>query len=187
MEPEICASIKVKRKSSKKNFSVLKMKFLSRGAFQHPSYSLVFCCQVATTVIIIWNQRTFMSYKCRFSHCYHKQIKPFLLFLRAVAVSWLITSYSHFFTPAAVRLPLNRVDLTNRFQVAVLLFNNRSQMSSKYGNKKVAHKAQPSVSLMFLPRFDVLCDLLLRYKYISENQFEYVHNWAYYIMYYIRL
>ena len=117
MEPEICASIKVKRKSSKKNFSVLKMKFLSRGAFQHPSYSLVFCCQVATTVIIIWNQRTFMSYKCRFSHCYHKQIRPFLLFLRAVAVSWLITSYSHFFTPAAVRLPLNRVDLTNRFQV----------------------------------------------------------------------
>ena len=117
MEPEICASIKVKRKSSKKNFSVLKMKFLSRGAFQHPSYSLVFCCQVATTVIIIWNQRTFMSYKCRFSHCYHKQIKPFLLFLRAVAVSRLITSYSHFFTPAAVRLPLNRVDLTNRFLV----------------------------------------------------------------------
>ena len=187
MEPEICASIKVKRKSSKKNFSVLKMKFLSRGAFQHPSYSLVFCCQVATTVIIIWNQRTFMSYKCRFSHCYHKQIKPFLLFLRAVAVLRLITSYSHFFTPAAVRLPLNRVDLTNRFQVAVRLFNNRSQMTSKYGNKKVAHKAQPSVSLMFLPRFDVLCDLLLRYKYLSENQFEYVHNWAYCIMYYIRL
>ena len=52
--------------------------------------------------------------------------------------------------------------LTNRFHVAVLLFSNRSQMTSKYGkNKKVAHEAQPSVSLMFLPHFDVLCDLLL--------------------------
>ena len=30
------------------------------------------------------------------------------------------------------------------------LFSNRSQMTSKYGkNKKVAHKAQPSVSMMF--------------------------------------
>ena len=50
--------------------------------------------------------------------------------------------------------------LTNRFQVAVRLFSNRSQMTSKCGkNKKVAHEAQPSVSLMFLPQFDVLCDL----------------------------
>ena len=52
--------------------------------------------------------------------------------------------------------------LTNRFHVAVCLFSNRSQMTSKCGkNKKVAHGAQPSVSLMFLPHFDVLCDLLL--------------------------
>ena len=36
--------------------------------------------------------------------------------------------------------------LTNRFQVAVRLFSNRSQMTSKCGkNKKVAHEAQPSV------------------------------------------
>ena len=54
------------------------------------------------------------------------------------------------------------VYLTNKFQVAVRLFSNRSQMTSKCGkNKKVAHEAQPSVSLMFLPHFDVLCDLLL--------------------------
>ena len=34
--------------------------------------------------------------------------------------------------------------LTNRFQVAVRLFSNRSQMTSKCGkNKKVAHEAQP--------------------------------------------
>ena len=52
--------------------------------------------------------------------------------------------------------------LTNRFHVAVRLFSNRSQMTSKCGKKKkVAHEAQPSVSLMFLPHFDVLCDLLL--------------------------
>ena len=44
--------------------------------------------------------------------------------------------------------------LTNRFHVAVRLLSNRSQMASKCGkNKKVA--------LMFLPHFDVLCDLLL--------------------------
>ena len=41
--------------------------------------------------------------------------------------------------------------LTNRFHVAVRLFSNRSQMTSKCGkNKKVAHEAQPSVSLMLL-------------------------------------
>ena len=36
---------------------------------------------------------------------------------------------------------------TNRFQVAVLLFSNRSQRTSKFGkNKKVAHEAQSNVS-----------------------------------------
>ena len=55
------------------------------------------------------------------------------------------------------------VYLTSRFHVAVRLFSNRSQMTSKCGkNKKVAHEAQPSVSLIFLPHFDVLCDLLLK-------------------------
>ena len=44
---------------------------------------------------------------------------------------------------------------TNRFHVAVRLFSNRSQMTSKCGkDKKVAHEAQPSVSLIFLPHFD---------------------------------
>ena len=52
--------------------------------------------------------------------------------------------------------------LTNRFHVAVRLFSNRSQMTSKCGkNKKVARGDSPSVSLMFLPHFDVFCDLLL--------------------------
>ena len=62
--------------------------------------------------------------------------------------------------------------LTNRFQVVVRLFSNRSQMTSKCGkNKKVAHEAQPSVSLMFLPHFDVLCDLLLNRCTATWNLF----------------
>ena len=86
-------------------------------------------------------------------------------------------------------------------------------MTSKCGkNKKVAHEAQPSVSLMFLPHFDVLCDLLLNRRTATwnlfvlynkefkkvlmmtssirlfssrsycENQSECVHNSAYYII-----
>ena len=56
----------------------------------------------------------------------------------------------------------NKQYLTNRFQIAVRLFTNRSQRTSKCGkNKKVALEAQPSVSLMFLPHFDVPCLLLL--------------------------
>ena len=62
--------------------------------------------------------------------------------------------------------------LTNRFQVAVRLFSNRSQMISKCGkNKKVAYEAQPSVSLMFLPHFDVLSDLLLNRRTTTWNLF----------------
>ena len=62
--------------------------------------------------------------------------------------------------------------LTNRFHVAVCLFSNRSQMTSKCGkNKKVAHEVQPSVSLMFLPHFDVLCDLLLNRRTATRNLF----------------
>ena len=38
-------------------------------------------------------------------------------------------------------------------------------------NKKVAHEAQPSVSLMFLPHFDVLCDLLLNRRTATWNLF----------------
>ena len=64
------------------------------------------------------------------------------------------------------------IHLTNIFQVAVRLFINRSQMTSKCGkNKKAAHEAQPSVSLMFLPHFDVLCDLLLNRRTATWNLF----------------
>ena len=52
------------------------------------------------------------------------------------------------------------------------LFSNRSPMMSKCGkNKKVAHEAHLSVSLMFLPHFDVLCDLLLNRRTATWNLF----------------
>ena len=38
-------------------------------------------------------------------------------------------------------------------------------------NKKVAREAQPSVSLMFLPHFDVLCDLLLNRRTATWDLF----------------
>ena len=66
------------------------------------------------------------------------------------------------------------LDLTNRFHVAERLFSNRSQMRSKCGkNKEVAHEPQASVSLMFLPHFDVLCDLLLNRPTATGNLFVY--------------
>ena len=52
------------------------------------------------------------------------------------------------------------------------LFSNRLQMMSKCGkNKQVAHEPQVSVSLMFLPHFDVLCDLLLNRPTTTWNLF----------------
>ena len=67
--------------------------------------------------------------------------------------------------------------LTNRFHVAVRLFSNRSQMTSKCGkNKKVAHEAKPSVSLMFLPHFDVFCHLLLNRHTATWNLFVLYNN-----------
>ena len=67
---------------------------------------------------------------------------------------------------------LRGVSITNRFHVAVRLFSNRSQMTSKCGkNKKVAHEAQPSVSLMFLPHLDVFCDQLLNRRTVTQNLF----------------
>ena len=52
--------------------------------------------------------------------------------------------------------------LTNRFYVAMRVFSNRSQVTSKCGkNKKV----------MFLPHFDVFCDLLLNGCMATWNLF----------------
>ena len=62
--------------------------------------------------------------------------------------------------------------VTNRFHVALRLFSNRSQMTSKCGkNKKWDTRQQPIVSMMFLPHFDVLCDLLLNRRTATWNLF----------------
>ena len=67
---------------------------------------------------------------------------------------------------------LKEGSLTNRFHVAVRLFSIRSQMTSKCGkNKEVAHEPRVSVSLMFLPHFVFLCDLLLNRPTATWNVF----------------
>ena len=73
--------------------------------------------------------------------------------------------------------------LRNRFHVAVRL------LTSKCGkNKKVAHEAQPSVSLMFLPHFDILCDLLLNRRtatwilfVLYNNKLKYTEKMSFYL------
>ena len=65
------------------------------------------------------------------------------------------------------RAVVSRVEynwLTNRFHVAVRLFSNRSQMTSKCGKNK-------EVAVMFLPDFDVTCDLLLKRPTETWNLF----------------
>ena len=52
--------------------------------------------------------------------------------------------------------------VSERSMLAVCLFSNGSQMTSKCSrNKEVAEDAQPSLSLMFLPHCDVFGDLLI--------------------------
>ena len=53
---------------------------------------------------------------------------------------------------------------TNRFQVAVHLFSNRSQRTSKCGkNISDTLGCASCTTFLFLPHFDVICDLLLRF------------------------
>ena len=62
--------------------------------------------------------------------------------------------------------------LTNRFHVAVRLFNNRSQMTSKYGkNKEVAHEVIAEYVTDVLTTFDIFCDLLLNRRTATWNLF----------------
>ena len=67
---------------------------------------------------------------------------------------------------------LKEGSLTNEFHVAARLFSIRSQLTSKCSKiKEVAHEPQVSVSLMFLPHFGVLCDLLLDRPTATWNLF----------------
>ena len=61
---------------------------------------------------------------------------------------------------------------TNRFQVAVRLFNNRSQRTSKCGkNISDTLGCASCATFLFLPHFDVICDLLLKRRTGNWNLF----------------
>ena len=63
---------------------------------------------------------------------------------------------------------------TNRFDVAVRLFSNRSQMTSKCG-KNISDTCTlgcaSCATFLFLPHFDVICDLSLNKRTATWNQF----------------
>ena len=61
---------------------------------------------------------------------------------------------------------------TNRFQVAVHLFSNRSQRTSKCG-KNISDTLSCTLcaTFLFLPHFDVICDLLLNRCMATWNLF----------------
>ena len=62
--------------------------------------------------------------------------------LRPTCACGIIVNYCWFFCITPFRRDQNKnKNLTNRFHVVVRLFSNRSQMTSKCGNKKVAHEA----------------------------------------------
>ena len=61
---------------------------------------------------------------------------------------------------------------TNRFQVAVHLFSNRSQRTSKCGkNISDTLGCTSCATFLFLPHFDIICDLLLNRHTTTWNQF----------------
>ena len=61
---------------------------------------------------------------------------------------------------------------TNRFQVAVRLFSNISQRTSKCGeNISVTLGCASCATFLFLPHFDVICDLLLNRRTATWNLF----------------
>ena len=61
---------------------------------------------------------------------------------------------------------------TNRFHVAVRLFSNRSQRTSKCGKNISDTLGCPScATFLFLPHFDVICDLLLNRRTATWNLF----------------
>ena len=70
---------------------------------------------------------------------------------------------------------------TNRFQVAVCLFSNRSQRTSKCG-KNISDTLGCALyaTFLFLPHFDVICDLLLNRRMATWNLFVklMLHSWS---------
>ena len=64
------------------------------------------------------------------------------------------------------------IKLTNRFHVAAHLFSNRSQRMSKCGkNISDTLGCASCTTFLFLPHFDVICDLLLNRRTATWNLF----------------
>ena len=71
---------------------------------------------------------------------------------------------------------------TNRFHVAVRLFSNRSQRTSKCGkNISDTLGCASCATFLFLPHFDVICDLLLNRRTATWNLFVKYLTWLLYI------
>ena len=63
------------------------------------------------------------------------------------------------------------VYLTNRFHVAVRLFSNRAQRTSKCGtNISDPLCCASCATSLFLPHFDVICDLLLNGNLVPRER-----------------
>ena len=61
---------------------------------------------------------------------------------------------------------------TNRFHIAVHLFSNRSQRTSKCGKNISDTLSCASIAtFLFLPPFDVICDLFLNRRTATWNLF----------------
>ena len=67
---------------------------------------------------------------------------------------------------------------TNKFQVAVRLFRNRSQKTSKCGTNISDTLVSGSCgTFLFVPHFDVICDLLLNRRMATWNPYvNYAHH-----------
>ena len=88
-----------------------------------------------------WLQNLFLSYWTKLNLQDSRLLDG--VFFRSVARPFLDKNKAKFCSHFSMLL-YN----TTRFHVVVRLFSNRSQKTSKCGkNKKVAHEAQPSVSL----------------------------------------
>ena len=81
----------------------------------------------------------------------------------------------------APNLILYYIYKTNRFQVAVRLFSNRSQRTSKCGkNISDTLGCASCATFLFLPHFDIICDLLLNRCTATWNLFVklMLHSWS---------
>ena len=78
-----------------------------------------------------------------------------------------------------VNFLISFLNKTNRFHVAVCLFSNITHKTSKYGqNISDTHSPNGScATFLFLPHFDVICDLHAATWNLFVNLFQLQPNW----------